>query len=208
MKKHIAYILLIIIVGLFAFGFGIGKRDLWAPDEPRFGQAAREMIMRSDPFVLHVNDEPYSDKPPLHIWMTAAITLAQKTENTMVTPFAVRFPAVFGGFIGLLATYALGTIIFRSPKTGLLSALILATSFMFSYQASRAQLDMLMSGWSYISVLAFWMALHANISWKKYTWWALFWIMGALGTLSKGPPAIIVPIGTAAFFLMWEPQYK
>ena len=83
MQRHLLSLILLSLIGLAAYGYGMGKRDLWAPDEPRFGLAAREMLQRlqsSDPevrrtapFVLHVNNMPYSDKPPLYIWLAAAL---------------------------------------------------------------------------------------------------------------------------------------
>ncbi len=140
--KHFGIICLLLAIGYLVFGHGIGKRDLWAPDEPRFGQATREMIQRGDPFVLHVNNEPYSDKPPLHMWIAAAIELARGGDGSSVESWSVRAPSVLGGSIGLAATYTLGFLLFRSSRVGFLSSVALATTYLYDYQAGRAQLDM------------------------------------------------------------------
>jgi hypothetical protein len=65
MIRHLGNLFLLILIGCFAFGFGIGRRDLWAPDEPRFGQVTREMLQRRDPFVLRVNGWAYPALDPV-----------------------------------------------------------------------------------------------------------------------------------------------
>ena len=202
MKSSALHIAAIILLGIVAFGIGIGKRDLWAPDEPRFGQVAREMIQRGDPFVLHVNGEPYSDKPPLHIWITVATTLLRGEDGKDISSFATRLPSVLGGLIGLLATYGIALILFRSTRTAFLSTIALATTLMYSWQAGRAQLDMLMAGWAIVAVLAWLLAERAETRPRRIGAWAAFWVAAALGTLSKGPPAVIVPLGAIGFYLM------
>ena len=59
---------LIILAALFLFGLNIGGYDLWAPDEPRFAEVSREMMLTSDYLSPHVNGEPYLEKPPLLFW--------------------------------------------------------------------------------------------------------------------------------------------
>jgi 4-amino-4-deoxy-L-arabinose transferase-like glycosyltransferase len=64
--------LLLVLLGLAIFLPGIGSRDLWNPDEPRYAEVAREMRARGDWFVPHLNGRIYSEKPPLHFWAIAA----------------------------------------------------------------------------------------------------------------------------------------
>ncbi|MBN1867297.1 glycosyltransferase family 39 protein [Candidatus Sumerlaeota bacterium] len=202
--RHIPYILGLILFGAVVYGYGSWARDLWAPDEPRFGQVMREMIERRDPFVLFLNGKPYSDKPPLYVWMAAGLTLVTGHEDSEVSSLLVRAPSVFGGIVGLLATYILGRLLFGTRRVGLYSSLIAGTMLMYVWQSGRAQLDMLMSGWSYLAVLFFWLAYQDEDHRPSLGWWCLFWIAGGLATLSKGPPGLLVPLGTAAFFLMWQ----
>ena len=44
-------------------------RGLWAPDEPRYAQVAREMFERGDFLVMHLCGDLYPDKPPLLFWL-------------------------------------------------------------------------------------------------------------------------------------------
>jgi 4-amino-4-deoxy-L-arabinose transferase-like glycosyltransferase len=211
MKNHFPSLLLLLATGLIVFGYGAGKRDLWAPDEPRFGQVAREMLQRlhspdpavreAAPFVLYVNQRLYSDKPPLYIWLVAAINGG---DGSSMSNRAARAPSVMAGILGLWVTYFFGLALFGSRRAGLLSAIVLATSQSYAWQANHAQLDMLLSGWSYLCMLGFWLGYRSTNRGRRLAWFALFWIAGALATLSKGPPGLIVALGGAAFFLMWQ----
>ena len=201
MIRHICLIALLIAFGAILFGAGIGKRDLWSPDEPRFGQVMREMLQRHNYFTLYQNNKVYDDKPPLYIWLAAAINGG---DGTSISNAAVRLPSVIGGIVGVVVTYLLGLFLFKSWKTALLSAAILATMDLYCTQANKAQLDMLMSAFSYIAIFCWWMANESSRSQLKILWWIGFWAAAALGTLSKGPPALIIPLGTIAFFLMFQ----
>jgi 4-amino-4-deoxy-L-arabinose transferase-like glycosyltransferase len=45
-------------------------RDLWAPDEPRYAQVAREAYQGSSFLVMHLCGRVYPDKPPLLFWIS------------------------------------------------------------------------------------------------------------------------------------------
>ena len=47
---------------------GLGNHDLWAPDEPRYAQVAREMLAGGDWLLPQVNQRIYTDKPPGWFW--------------------------------------------------------------------------------------------------------------------------------------------
>ncbi|MEN8165062.1 MAG: glycosyltransferase family 39 protein, partial [Acidobacteriota bacterium] len=44
--------------------------DLWAPDEPRYGEVAREVYERGSFLVMHLCGAVYPDKPPLLFWLS------------------------------------------------------------------------------------------------------------------------------------------
>ena len=45
-------------------------RDLWAPDEPRYGEVAREVYENGSFLVMHLCGAVYPDKPPLLFWLS------------------------------------------------------------------------------------------------------------------------------------------
>jgi 4-amino-4-deoxy-L-arabinose transferase len=45
--------LLLILAGTLLFLPGLGSRDLWNPDEPRYAEVAREMLLTGEYLVPH-----------------------------------------------------------------------------------------------------------------------------------------------------------
>ena len=58
-------------LGLLLIATGIGLRDPWPADEPRFALIARDMVLTGDWLLPHVGGDIYSDKPPLFFWLIA-----------------------------------------------------------------------------------------------------------------------------------------
>ena len=83
---------LVLALGALMFLPGLGNHDLWNPDEPRYAEVAREMRVRGDYFLPHVNGEVYTHKPPLMFWsMAAAATLTgELNDGTGSLPFPCR----------------------------------------------------------------------------------------------------------------------
>ena len=63
------------ILGLAALLFltGLGLRDPWPADEPRFAQVAREMVQSGQWLFPTRGGEYYSDKPPIFMWTIAGL---------------------------------------------------------------------------------------------------------------------------------------
>lgn len=55
-----------LVVPLLAWAL---TRGFWAPDEPRYGQIAKECWDRGEWLVLHICGDIYPDKPPLVYWL-------------------------------------------------------------------------------------------------------------------------------------------
>ena len=63
---------LFMLFALILLGAGIGLRDPWPSDEPRYALAAQQMVESGDWLFPHRGHELYSDKPPALFWMQAA----------------------------------------------------------------------------------------------------------------------------------------
>ncbi len=61
--------LILVLASCLLYGFRLGSLEFWAPDEPRYGAIAEELRSLqhgvSGLVLLHLNDEPYTQKPPL-----------------------------------------------------------------------------------------------------------------------------------------------
>jgi len=47
-------IFILLSLCFFLFVFGVGRWDLWNPDEPRYAQVAKEMVERGDSVSLNM----------------------------------------------------------------------------------------------------------------------------------------------------------
>ena len=138
MKKNTAvFDLLWLSLGLgFIFLFFGSDHALFNPDESRYSEIAREMLASGDFITPRLNDLVFFDKPILYYWLQA---FSMKWFG--INEWALRFfPAVFG-VIGCLCLYLTGYAMF-SRKTGVYSALILASSPLYFFASHYANMDL------------------------------------------------------------------
>ena len=185
------------------FILGVGRWDLWDPDEPRYAEVAKEMVMNSGDWILmHLNGKVYGDKPPLFFWL---IALSSYLWGGF-TSFAVRFPPALFGTLTVLLTFLVGKILYSS-RTGFLSGLILATSFEFAYLSTRGNIDTTLTFFTTASILCFllWYRRRKEEKTNEKAMEGLlfygFYIAMALGTLAKGPIGFILPLLVSLIYL-------
>ena len=66
--RDLLWLLLALVV---IIGTGLGIRDPWPADEPRFASLARDMAQSGEWLFPRVGGDLYQDKPPLFFWMLA-----------------------------------------------------------------------------------------------------------------------------------------
>ncbi len=136
------------------FTFMLGNRPLSVPDEGRYVEIPREMVASGNYLTPRLNGVKYFEKPVLFYWLEAfSIKLFGLNEFTLRL-----WPALFALF-GCLAVAVAGARLF-GRRTGLLSAVVLATSLLY-YGLSRAIiLDMPVSILLTLALLSFLMGTH------------------------------------------------
>jgi 4-amino-4-deoxy-L-arabinose transferase-like glycosyltransferase len=179
------------------FMLHIGGYDVWAPDEPRFAQVAREMMQSGDYLAPHVNGLPYYEKPPLLFWL---IALASWPAGD-VTELTARAPSVLAALTTLLCTYLLAARLF-STRVALWSIIILATTARYWWQARTVQIDMLLTACLTAALLFFW---HWHES-RRTRWLILFYAGIAAAVYAKGPPGIVFPLLLIVTFYWRRPE--
>src|SRR3546814_1317162 len=60
------------ILALLVRGAGLGLRDPWPSDEPRFALVAKHMVESGEWLFPNRGQALYSDNPPLCMWLQAA----------------------------------------------------------------------------------------------------------------------------------------
>ena len=142
---------LITAVTLPQFLLGLGDRNIWIPLEARYALVAREMLETGQWILPHLAGAVYADKPPLLFWSIALISAL----GPGVTEWTARLPTALAAVGVCLVTWRLGVRLF-SPTTGLLAALVLATSGGFFWSGRQALPDMLLTLWTTGAFWALW----------------------------------------------------
>ena len=165
------------LFALILLAAGIGLRDPWPSDEPRFALSAKQMVDSGDWLFPHRGSELYSDKPPMLMWMQAATY--EVVRNWRI---AFLLPSLLAGLLTLTLTYDLARRLW-SPRAGLYAATALLLAFQFVFQFKRAQIDPLETMW--ITVANWGLLRHClrGPDWRAY-WIGCF--AAGLGVITKG----------------------
>ncbi len=177
----------------FTFFFLLGSRSLNEPDEGRYAEIAREMIQTGDWLVPHLWYLPHLDKPPMTYWLVA-ISMKLFGQNE----WAVRLPVALAGISGVIATFLLGCSL-GGRRVGIWSALILQSSLLYFVMARFLTTDIFLTqfiAWAMYFFWRSWLIQKSEIGSRKPEFFLFHlagWIFVALGFLTKGPIAIVIP---------------
>ncbi len=192
-KRNCWHFLVILGVSAVVFFDGFHCRSLWTSGEDRTAQIAVEMVEGGHWVIPHLNNEVTLTKPPLLPWL---IALCYKLFGT--NEFSARLPSVLAATSAVLVIYFFARK-FWDETSGLLSAVVLATSIEFSWHARTARIDMLFTFLVLMSLTSFYRAyICEKPSWKHFL---PFYAFMALAALAKGPAGFLLPLLTVLVFL-------
>ncbi|GLQ52468.1 ArnT family glycosyltransferase [Dyella flava] len=174
------------LFAILVLGIGIGLRDPWPSDEPRFTLAAKQMVESGDWLFPHRGVELYADKPPMLMWLEAA-----SFEVVRNWRIAFMLPSFLASLGTLLLIYDLGRRLWNR-KVGMYAAMAALMCIQFVFQAKRAQIDPLVV--FYITAANWGLLRHmlCGPNWRMY-WLGCF--CAGLGVITKG-------VGFLALFML------
>lgn len=176
--RDLAYLLL---VALVVIGAGIGLRDPWPADEPRFALLSKYILDSGQWLFLHRGDELYSDKPPVFMWLQAGfIAMAGSVRAGFL------LPSLLASLGTLALVYDLGRRLW-THRVGLVAAWLLLFALQFTFQAKRAQIDPTLL---FLMTLANYGLLRHLLRGPDWPMWCLGWFAAGLGTITKGAGAL------------------
>jgi 4-amino-4-deoxy-L-arabinose transferase-like glycosyltransferase len=187
-------VVLLVVLGVALFGWRLGGHDLWPTDEPRFGLVAKEMHESGDPVLLSRNGRLYVEKPPLFIWaINAAAALTGSVDER-----AARLPSVVSAVLAMLLILRLGGRLY-DRTTGLIGAVVFATSLQILERARWASIDMTLNLFVLLAI-----ALLLRAAEDGGRWWARgAWAAMGLATLAKGPVGLVLPLIATVPAVLW-----
>ena len=188
------------ILALLVLGAGLGLRDPWPADEPRFALVAKHMVESGDWLFPHRGTELYADKPPLFMWLQAA-------AYTVVGNWRVAFllPSLLAALGTLWCVVDLGRRLW-TPRVGLYAGYAVLFALQFSYQAKKAQIDPLVTFWITLGnygLLRYFLSTRDGTS-PQWRMWALGWFAAGLGTITKGVGVIALLMVLPGIVAAWR----
>lgn len=180
-EDHLHFAILLTLCGVVFF-LGLGIRDFWNIDEGMHAAIAQNMLISADWITPVYHGEAFLDKPPLFNWANA-ISFAVFGVNEI----AARIPSAIAGLGCVIVTYLLGRRIFDA-KTGLVAAVILATSPIVIVLSRVVQYDMVFAFFTTLSLYYF----ASGVIEQRKLFFIAFYVAVALAFMTKGPLAIVL----------------
>ncbi|HIE5098037.1 TPA: ArnT family glycosyltransferase, partial [Stenotrophomonas maltophilia] len=168
---------LLVVMALLVLGAGLGLRDPWPSDEPRFALVARQMVDSGYWLFPHRGTELYSDKPPMLMWWQA--TLYGVVGHW---PVAFLLPSLLAALGTLWCVVDLGRRLW-TRQVGLYAGWTLLFALQFTFQAKKAQIDPLLV--LFITLANYGLLRHLLLG-PAWRWWWLGWFFAGIGVITKG----------------------
>ena len=167
---------------------GVRSRALWVGDETRDAAIAHEMEQTGDFIHPRLAGRGVPEKP----FLFYAVVASSYRLFRSVTPTSTRVPAVFFSAVTVLAAAASARRLF-TPRAGLLTAVILSTTYLFVVNAHDCIVDVALA--AFVSLGFFFFAAATGPSGTP-TWNAMFGACAAASLLVKGfvGPALLVAL--------------
>jgi 4-amino-4-deoxy-L-arabinose transferase-like glycosyltransferase len=168
----------------------LGARTLVPTDEGRYAEMAREMLATGDWITTRLNGIKYFEKPPLQIWMTA---VAFKFFG--LGEWQARLWTGLCGFAGIVLTGFAGARVF-GRETGIVAALVLASSLFWAAMGHINTLDMGLAGGMTLTLAGMLIAQRstaADEAPSRLRWMLACWAGMGLAVLSKGLIGLALP---------------
>lgn len=185
--------LLIIIVGVLFFVPFLGAVRLFDWDEINFAECAREMIVTGDYLHMQIDYRPFTEKPPLFVWMQA---LSMHVFG--INEFAARLPNAIVGIITLLVLHHIGRRI-GGNGLGLLWPMVYLGTLLPHFYARSGIIDPTFNLFIFLSI---WQIIRGQMDGKGRPLQA--GLYASLAVMTKGPVGMGLVVLTTLVMWAWQ----
>lgn len=193
---------LLLLLAMAMIGAFLGSHVLLTPDEARYTEVAREMLVQHNYVTPMVDGVFFLDKPALFYWLQAS-----SLKLFGVNEWAVRlWPALFGVF-GVLLTYVAGRKLYNR-RTGLISAIVLLCCPLYFFAAHYVNMDLevavLVSGALYCYLIG----MLKLTSSHRALWLYAAYAFAGLAMLTKGMLGLAFPMMVIGAWILCLNQWR
>ena len=194
--QHLRYLLFVAVAA--SFYLNLWAVPLFDLDEGAFSEATREMFVRGDFISTYLDGVPRFDKPILIYWLQAICVWLFGVHE-----FSFRLPSALAATGWVWAVFAFTRRV-RDERTGLVAAIITATTLEVSVMGRAATADALLNlfiACSMFSVFLYWRE-------RQRRWLLATFALIGLGFLTKGPVAVLIPLAVSFLFFAIKGELK
>ena len=173
-------------------GSGLGIRDPWPADEPRFAAIARDMVATGEWLFPRVGGDLYQDKPPVFFWLLATF---YSLTGSLRASFLIPSLCAAAGVMFLVYDFGRRLV---GRAAGLAAGILIVCSLQFVQTMRGAQIDPTLCFLVTFSLYALLRHLLLGPAWR---WYTLGGLAAGIGVITKGvgflPVLVLIP-----YFLM------
>lgn len=186
----------------------LGFIGTWVPlfdlDEGAFLEATRELIDGGHWAATTLDGEPRYDKPILSYWLQAiSLTLFGWLSHLIPIEVIGRLPSVIAGALWALVLGRFSAEISKKPALGVFVAFALVTTLGTLVISRAATADAVLNLWFallFTDIARYIQKPDDSLRLRIFLWFAL-------GILTKGPVAVIIPAGAFALWVVISNQW-
>ena len=158
-------------------GTGLGIRDPWPADEPRFAVVARDMVLTGEWLFPRVGGDLYQDKPPFFFWLLA---VCYSLTGSLKLAFLIPSALAAAGVAFLVYDFGRRLV---SREAGLGAAILVVCTLQFVQTMRGAQIDPTLCFLTTFSLYSFFRHLLLGAGWR---WYAVGGLAAGIGVITKG----------------------
>lgn len=182
---------------LIFFFWQLGSYPLFDLDEPRYAEAAREMLENNNWITPYFNYELRFDKPVLFYWL-----IAKAYQWFGVSEFSARFFSAVTASSTVFALYYFAKY-WIDRRYGLITGVVLMSCLLFLGLARMSITDMTLSCWMTLTILCLFMVPNHH-----QRWWILAGLFSGLAVLTKGPVGVVLPGSILCLYSLLTGSFK
>jgi 4-amino-4-deoxy-L-arabinose transferase-like glycosyltransferase len=204
-KRVFVFLLLAIIAFYF---YGLGHLPLVGPDEPRYAQVAREMLLRHDLITPTLGGHNWFEKPALLYWM---MMTAFKIFG--ISEWSARLPSAVSGLLTIVTVWCVGRQVERKTSKseltdlGFWSALTAATSLGLIVFSRGATFDIIITMTTTWALSFFILQEFAATARGRTMLLSGFYIAVGLSLLAKGLVGVVIPFGVVGLYYVLRREW-
>lgn len=194
-QRHLILLAALVCISLFV---NLGQIPLFDEDEGAYAEVTLEMLSSGDLITPRLEGKPFFHKPPITYWTQAVcVSLLGPSE------FAFRLPSVMASMAWALLLFLFVRRHLNQRVAGF-SVLFLALAIQTGLITRAAIPDALLN----LFITATMFAIYSYSLEPRRSYMLTAYICMALGFLTKGPVAVLIPVAVSFLFFLWQKDLR